>query len=178
MNLVVALALALALALTATETMAQTAGCIGTTNELIVQESKVTDLSVTREYILCENTKYSIGFQDFFGKLFSGGSDMIQLRPNMHLKCGASGSKSNMCLITSGDVQMEGTTVYAGPGEFLANVVITGVTFADAGKHMVWINKPGNIVFEDCEFRVSKHERGYLSWNQAAPLSHLNRFFY
>jgi len=149
-------ALPLSLMATRTEGVAQTAGCIGSTNELVVEESKVTDLSVTREYVLCEDTVYSIGFQDYYSsKVLQGGSDMLQLRPNLHLKCGATGSKSNNCLVTSGDVQMEGTTFYGAPGDVLENVVITGVTFADAGKHMVWINKPGDILFHDCEFRVS-----------------------
>ena len=147
---------ALLLSLMATRTIAQTAGCIESTNELVVEESKVTDLSVTREYVLCEDTVYSIGFQDYYSsKVLQGGSDMLQLRPNLHLKCGATGSKSNNCLVTSGDVQMEGTTFYGAPGDVLENVVITGVTFAEARKHMVWINKPGDILFQDCEFRVS-----------------------
>jgi len=136
---------------------AHVSGCIGSTNELVVEESMVTDLSVTREYILCEDTVFSIGSLDFYGKPETGGSDIIPLRPNLHLKCGASGSRSNNCLVEAGDVQMEGTTVYGGPGNSLDNVVITGLTFSNAEKHMVWINKPGDIIFQDCEFRVSRY---------------------
>ena len=146
---------ALLLSLTRVQTAALTPGCIGSTNELIIEESKVTDLSVTREYVLCEEAVFNVGFLDYYFGQQGGGSDMIQLRPNLHLKCGASGSRSNNCLVTSGDVQMEGTTFYGAPGDILDNVVITGVTFANARKHTVWINKPGNILFQDCEFRVS-----------------------
>lgn len=136
--------------------IARAAGCIRSTNELVVEESKVTDLSITREYILCEDTVFSIGFLDYFDQTESGGSDIIPLRPNLHLKCGSTGSRSNNCLVESGDVQMEGTTFFGAPGNVLENVVITGVTFSSAQKHMVWINKPGNILFEDCAFQVSK----------------------
>ena len=130
-------------------------GCISSTNELVVAESEVTDLTVTREYILCEDTVFSIGLLNFYGQLESTGSDIIPLRPNMHIKCGSTGSRSNNCLVQSGGLLMEGTTLHGAPGDSLDNVVITGVTFSDAQKHMVWINKPGDILFEDCEFRVS-----------------------
>jgi len=144
--------------------------CIKTTNMLIVEESAVTDLSVTREYILCPGAVFSIGFQDFYGTPLDGGSDMIPLRPNLHLKCGKSGSRENNCLVTAGDVLMEGTTMYNTPGDSLENVVITGVTFSNAQKHMVWINKPGNIIFQDCEFRVSILS---LCSERISSLSHL-----
>jgi hypothetical protein len=135
---------------------AQTSGCVRTTSELSARESNVTDLSVVREYFLCENTIYRIGFQDYYGSLLAGGSDMIHLRPNLHLKCGASGSRDNNCLVIAGDVQLDGTTVYGVPEDAVDNVVITGVTFSGARQHMVWINKPGNVLFQDCVFRVRK----------------------
>jgi hypothetical protein len=134
--------------------LAETIGCLTTTSELSLKESMVKDLTVTREYILCGNTIYNIGFLDSFGTVLSGGYDMIQLRPNLHLKCGATGSRENKCLVASGDIQLDGTSLSGVPSNNVDNVVITGLTFLDASQHTVWINKPGNVLFRDCEFRV------------------------
>lgn len=149
-----ALKIFLVVLLLAIKTSAETTGCLSSTNELALEESKVTDLTTTREYILCENRSYRIGFLDSFGTALSEDSDMIQLRPNLHIKCGASGSRENQCLVQSGDIQVDGTSMTGISSSDVDNVVIKGLTFLDASQYMVKINKPGNVLFQDCEFRV------------------------
>jgi hypothetical protein len=128
-------------------------GCIRTTNELNSLESAVTDYSVVRLYIVCENALWQPGSLNSFDQL--SGMDMINLRPNLHIQCGASGSRLNKCFVDGGDVQMDGTSIFAVPsGDALENVVITGLTFSAARQSMVWITKPGSVTFRDCEFRV------------------------
>jgi hypothetical protein len=128
-------------------------GCIRTTNELNSLESAVTDYSVVRLYIVCENALWQPGSLNSFDQL--SGMDLIYLRPNLHLQCGASGSRLNKCIVDGGDVQMDGTSIFAVPSvDALDNVVITGLTFSAARQSMIWITKPGTVTFRDCEFRV------------------------
>lgn len=56
---------------------------------------------------------------------------------------------------------MEGTRALGSNGEgdaeaVLSNVVITGFIFRAAKRSMIWIDKPGDILFQDCEFRVCR----------------------
>ena len=129
--------------------------CLTTTEELAELEEVVTDYSILREYVFCEHTVFNIGgFVDYFETAFTG-SPMIHLRPNLHIKCGQSGSRANNCLVDGGSIQVDGSMFYGIQNEFLDNVMIQGVTFVSAEKHSVFANKPGNVFFKDCEFRVS-----------------------
>jgi hypothetical protein len=129
--------------------------CLGSINELVAKEAVVADTGVVRTYALCGETVYTIAPSDYFGELLSeDGQQRIPLRPNLHLKCGASGARENNCLIMSGDVQLDGTNFFGVGSETVDNVVIEGLTFLDGGKYQAWINKPGNVVFRNCEFRV------------------------
>jgi hypothetical protein len=137
----------------------KTVGCIDSTDEIAWQESLVSDFSIKREYILCEDTVYAIGFWDSLSNdaPLYGGSAMISLRPNLHIRCGATGSRNNRCLLEAGDVHIDGTTSFDGVNTSITafpNVVISGLTFVNASKHVAWIDKPGSITFRDCEFRV------------------------
>jgi hypothetical protein len=136
----------------------KTVGCIDSTDEIAWQESLVNDFSIKREYILCEETVYSIGFWDSLDPdaPVYGGSAMISLRPNLHIRCGATGSRNNHCVLEAGDVHIDGTSFGGVNASITAipNVVITGLTFVNASKHVAWIDKPGSVTFRDCEFRV------------------------
>lgn len=81
-------------------------------------------------------------------------SDMIHIRPNMALKCGEDGKRENACVVRGGDVQVDGTPFFGmSNSSSVDNVTISGITFEGSTKHSVWINKPGHVVFQDCEFR-------------------------
>lgn len=130
-------------------------GCIESLAELEYFESLATSYESLRRYILCENTVFEAGYlHPFYGTLVSR-SSMLHLRPNLHIQCGASGARENNCRIRVGDVQVDGTSLYGMSEDPLTNVVIEGITFIDARKHIVFINKPGDVLFQDCVFRVS-----------------------
>ena len=134
--------------------------CIPSINELETAESQVTDFSVERQYILCPQSTYTIGRQDYFGTLlFETGSHMIRLRPNLHIQCGDTGERSNNCVINGGTVQVDGTSFFDGStagSTVLSNVKVTGLTFTNVEKYHVWIDQPGEVAFRDCAFQVRK----------------------
>lgn len=79
---------------------------------------------------------------------------MIHARPNMHIKCGNDGKRENSCIISGGSVHIDGTPFFGvGSNLTVHNFTVSGLTFEAASRHSVWINKPGNVVFNDCEFR-------------------------
>jgi hypothetical protein len=133
----------------------QTTGCTRTINDIALRESLVTNTSFTRTYVLCPNKTYTIGNLHFDNTII-GGQKMIPLQANMKIQCGDSGSRSEKCLVTGGDLQVDGTTLYtAGKGP-LDNVILQGITFSNASRYNVWITRPGSVQFDDCEFRVSR----------------------
>jgi hypothetical protein len=133
----------------------QTSSCISSTSDLEALEAAVTDYSVERQYILCPATTFSIARLDFYGTLItSTGSDMIHLRPNLHLQCGESGESTNNCIISGGSVQLDGTALWKNVTS-LENVVITGLTFTNTLQSNVWIDQMGSVLFRDCVFQVS-----------------------
>jgi hypothetical protein len=132
--------------------------CYSNVNTISLREGllNANELSQVRSYTLCPGT-YTIGTLNFDNEL-SDGQDMLPLRSNMQIKCGDSGSRDNLCIINGGDVQVDGTNLYSVPDGRVDNVVLEGLTFTGSMKHMVWINKPGNVLFKDCEFRVRKRQ--------------------
>jgi hypothetical protein len=148
----------------ATDDSTQT-GCFTTINGLALQEAGA-DTSERRIYQLCPNSVYGIGTLDY-DNVVQAGQEPIPLRPNMHIKCGSSGFLENNCVISGGDVQLDGTSFLGvRNSDRIDNVTIEGITFVDAHTYMVWLNKPGSVEFINCEFRVSlafgsERGRGY-----------------
>ena len=138
----------------------QSSACIQSIDILESAEAVVTDFSVQRVYTLCPQTTFTIGRQDYYGTLLSGtGTDMIHLRPNLHIQCGDNGARSNNCVITGGTLQVDGTSFYTGSSTsavVLSNIRMTGITFASVEKYHVWIDQPGDVVFHDCSFQVRR----------------------
>lgn len=130
-------------------------GCIDSIAELEYYESRVSSFATVRQYILCEDTYFDAGaLHPFYGTKLSN-STMLHLRPNLHIQCGATGRRENNCHVRYGDIHIDGTSFYGVPSEPLENVVIEGVTFIDSRKHVAFIDKPGDVEFRDCVFRVS-----------------------
>jgi hypothetical protein len=148
----------LLLAWTLRSVTGKSVGCLSTTTALALQELSVRDSSKKREYILCPNTRFNIGSLNYDNDLVYG-QDMIPLRPNLHVKCGDSGLKSNNCTVNGGSVQVDGTHLFGIANTDVASVVLEGLTFVNATKYMVWLTKPGNVIFKGCEFRVRTLER-------------------
>jgi hypothetical protein len=128
-------------------------GCFSTINGLALQEAGA-DTAERRIYQLCPNSVYGIGSLDY-DNVLQAGQEPIPIRPNMHIKCGASGVLENSCVLNGGDVQLDGTSFFGvRNSDRIDNVTIEGVTFLDAHMYNVWLNKPGSVKFINCEFRV------------------------
>jgi hypothetical protein len=136
--------------------------CVHDLRQLEQREELVTDTTKARTYIICPNKVYDIGFLDFKHNIIGGrpGDDAVYpplpLRPNLTLKCGNNGSRSDQCLISGGHLQMDGTPIRGIRDSTVDNVVIEGFTFMGAVKHSVWVSKPGSITFRDCEWKVGR----------------------
>ena len=135
-----------------------TDGCLYTIEQLIGLEEGVTDYSVTREYVLCEGRSFVISTVDLNNQLVAINgvvSPFFPVRPNMHVRCGDTGERENNCLLSAGDVQVDGTNFFGVGNDLdLTNVVFEGITFAGASKYSVYATKPGDITFIDCEWKV------------------------
>jgi hypothetical protein len=135
-----------------------TAACMTTLNELAALEAIVTDYeaaSVPRIYVLCPNTRFIVGRFDYSGRLVDG-QDPLLLRPNMRVQCGDDGRRQNQCLLTTGDVLVDGTRKVAGASTTTtfetAPIVLQGLTFQDPGRHFVKLTQPWTVHLIDCEF--------------------------
>jgi len=128
--------------------------CFTSLNSLVLREANVQDTTVARTYTLCAGTEFQIGKLNFDNEL-QDGQEMIPLRPNLRIKCGDTGQKENNCFVKGGDVQVDGTHYFGvSASETLENVVLEGITFFSSERHSVWLTKPGDVVFRNCEFRV------------------------
>ena len=131
----------------------QTTACLTTTSAIVVQESLVSDTSIPRVYVLCQNSRFDIAKVNYYNALQQG-SPMLPLRPNVHYKCGDSGRRENNCVFGGGDIYVDGTDFYNVDTPTLDNVVLEGITFVAPGKVTAQLAKPGNVLFRDCVFKV------------------------
>ena len=124
-----------------------------TINEIALRETLVLDTSFQRTYKLCPLKSYPIGTLNFDYEV-EFGQKMLPLKANMKIQCGEDGKRSNGCFILGGDVQVDGTDLFGAGRGSLDNVVFEGITFLDVQKYTIWLNRPGRVEFNDCEFRV------------------------
>jgi len=151
------------------------AQCVSNTWTIFNRESAVTDTSVQRSYTLCPNTNFSLGTYDYSYQIIRGtGTPMIPLRPNMSIKCGTDGSIHNNCIIKGGPVHLDGTNHFGFVNGTVENVVIQGVTFENAQRYMVWINKDGSVTFEECVFRGSRNATSPILLDYFDPINYNN----
>lgn len=143
--------------------------CLATLNELTVSEAEVDDWSVLRTYTLCPNTRFVVGRYDYSYHLVDG-QDPLIVRPNLHIKCGDDGSRTNQCLLVTGDIlltdsPMTGSQTATGP------IVLEGLTLLDPGRHFVKFTQPYNVRFVDCDFREATRAKVPLLLDFYNPLS-------
>jgi hypothetical protein len=111
---------------------------------------------------LCPNKLYEIGYLDFNHNLRKNqaGGPPLPLRSNMKIQCGDDGKRENLCWLTDGDIQVDGTAIRGLNDERLDNVEIVGLVFMNSIKHSLWVTKPGSITFKDCEWKDHTRSRG------------------
>ena len=131
---------------------------MSTIDALELQESAAgvsdPDYLQSRSYVLCPDKVYAIGSMDTSTNLITDGQQFIRVRPNLALKCGEDGKVTNNCIVTGGDVHVDGTTYFGNKVSSVTNITIEGFTFSNAQKYSVWVTKPGDITFVDCVFSV------------------------
>ena len=108
--------------------------------------------TASRVYKLCSGS-YRITDVDYSMLSVNNGQNMVPLRSNLKIQCGDNGARENGCFIADGDILVDGTKNFGIGNERVDNVEIQGLTFSNAGRYAVWVNKPGSITFRDCEFR-------------------------
>jgi hypothetical protein len=131
--------------------------CIQDFQEIYDIESTISDTSVNRTYIICPNKLYDVGYLDStFQNLRpkQSGGPPLPLRSNTKIQCGDNGSRENLCYITGGDLQVDGTSIRGMTDEAMENVQIQGFVFINANKYSFWATKRGSVTFRDCEWRV------------------------
>lgn len=141
---------------TESPTMAPTFGvppaCFTDINNILQRESALTqqEIQTGRTYILCPDNVY------FMGRLnqnngFDDGFDAIVPRPNVHFKCGESGSSSNNCRLLDGTFPI----ISVGGDPEHTNVTFQGLTIESSANGGLVAARPGDLNFVDCIFKVS-----------------------
>eukprot|EP00536_Pseudo-nitzschia_multiseries_P011467 jgi/Psemu1/205883/e_gw1.392.9.1 len=143
-------------------------GCVKDFQEIHDLEAKVVDSVRPRRYIVCPKTTIHIGELDFNNRLrFPEPSNLdgnsintnppLPLRPNMNIRCGDDGSKTNNCVITGGHLQVDGTSTRGITESSVDNIIIEGFIFENATKSSFLVDKPGTITLKNCEWRSFTH---------------------
>jgi hypothetical protein len=108
---------------------------------------------VDKEYILCPNTYFDVGFHDEFGECCTGGQMSCYVKSKTHIKCGEDGKSTNNCVIRGGEFQL-----LVGPQVFeetvTTDVVISGVTWESSENTGMIIAAQGDLTFVDNIIRV------------------------
>lgn len=125
--------------------------CFTNLTMINLAESILTSTDERREYQLCPDTTFVTGTIE--GTTLVGGQTPLNLRPNVSIRCGEDGSRSNNCVITGG-IGLLGT-----PGNFgdqsLEGVEIQGITFRNLTSVTFFIGPiNGAITVTDCAFLV------------------------
>ncbi|KAL3922685.1 MAG: hypothetical protein SGILL_002071 [Bacillariaceae sp.] len=130
--------------------------CIQDFQEIYDAETLILNTSVNRTYTICPNKLYEIGELDvnYDIRQDDDGGPPLPIRSNMNIRCGEDGSRDNLCFITGGFMQVDGTAIRGLSGHWINNVLIEGFVFVDAREYSFWGMKPGSVTFRDCEWRV------------------------
>ena len=127
-------------------------GCFDDLNEVSARVAAKNGYQV-ETYTLCPNTVYKIGSAGS-GSIFEDGFPPLTLRQNTRYICGSDGKSSNNCVLSGGQYQllsMFSTFDY----EIKSNIVLKGITFENGQTAGVLLVAPGDVIFDDCIFRVS-----------------------
>lgn len=131
--------------------------CYDNFYDIYDQESIVTDTSFPRLYTICPRRIYEIATLDFNGNIKEDASTgllpPLPLRANMTLRCGDLGSRDSLCWLAGGDIHLDGTAIRGITDETIEGVSIEGFSFIGARRHSLWVTKPGDITFKDCEWK-------------------------
>jgi hypothetical protein len=124
-------------------------------------------LAIGRTYVLCPDTVFFMGILN--QNIFEGGFDAIIPRPNVHYKCGTSGSSANNCRLLTGSA-----AILSAAGDPLhTNVTFEGLTIESSVVAGVVAALPGDLTFVDCIFKVRTRASKKLSTSNGQSHRHL-----
>lgn len=107
-------------------------------------------LAEPRTYVLCSNTNYFMGNDPGRNFQFQTGFASLIGRPNVHYKCGDSGSSANNCRLLSGSYPI----ALLDPFDTVnTNVTFQGLTIESSFEFGMLVSKPGDVLLLDCIFR-------------------------
>ena len=130
--------------------------CIDDIEEIYDAEASVSDTTFRRTYVLCPRRIFEMGALNLnFDLQGIQVQPPLPIRPNMTIKCGDDGARTNLCWMAEGDLHVDATPFRGIDDNSVEGVFIEGITFIGARKYSTWATKPGDITFRDCEFRVS-----------------------
>lgn len=145
-------------------------GCYSSLREIDMKEFSLIqdanyDSSVLppRSNVLCPDTMIPIGSGDYFDN-WQGEFPLVIFNPNVHIRCGESGSSENKCTLFGGETQLAGLGISDLPDSNLpdsnivpdtSNFTIQGVTFKNATGTSVNFEIQGEaVMIQDCLFSV------------------------
>jgi hypothetical protein len=123
------------------------------------------DIAIGRTYVLCPDTVFLIGILQADGT-FAGGFAAITPRPNVHYKCGTTGSSANNCRLLGGS----STIISYGGDPQHTNVTFEGLTIESAKQSGVVAATPGDLTFKDCIFKVTIKKRNVAESSRVIAL--------
>jgi hypothetical protein len=120
----------------------------------IMQDQEMKGPFEVKKYHVCPNRTFEIGLDDVGHCCLEGKyAPFLRLRSFSEFICGDDGSASNNCVISGGDVQVSATDMDY-PGETIKGAVFRGFTFQKASFITVLIANEGDVMFDDCIFKV------------------------
>lgn len=152
---------------------AEPTSCISKLQQILDEESRVSDVSSPRFYVLCPNTTFVTEEKGTVVTTTTNTTNAtwgaaeerqvpLVLRPNMHVRCGNSGSRSNACIITGGALGIFGAATLDGHTD-LGHVVLQGLTVQSVLQNSLVIGgQHGRVEIVDCAFQVSSCVRRLL----------------
>ena len=129
-------------------------GCYDNFDAVYYHISNDDNLFLQKKFVICPGTIIDLGFL-VPGVGIEKGQTPIIPRSNTEIICGEDGRVENNCLIRGGDFALIAVPVFFRQDLSVNNVLIKGLTFEGQVQYVSFMAVAGDIVFEDCIFRVS-----------------------
>jgi hypothetical protein len=121
---------------------------------LIMQDIALKGPFELKKYHVCPNRTFEIGLDELGHCCLDGKyPPFLPLRGYSEFICGDDGWSTNNCVISGGNVQISSAQDDY-PGETIKGVVFRGFTFQKAQFINVLLANEGDILFDDCVFKV------------------------
>jgi hypothetical protein len=146
--------------------------CVDSLDRIFEAEQAVEDdTNGTRTYILCPNTTYYVAIAlNGSGSPVEGEHPLTISRSNVLILCGEDGSSTNNCLLSGGREQLVFADVFE-TNQSVTNALVRGLTFTDALTRNVAVRNNGQLVLDDCVFKVRLEYSIHDKWQPCVRLT-------